>query len=235
MVSWMNEGGVILVVDDEVRILRFLKIGLESGGYRVVEARTGEEGINLVVTHNPDVIILDLGLPDMDGLEFVRKIREWSHIPIIVLTVRDSERDKVVLLDNGADDYLTKPFSMNELKARVRVVFRHKNRDAGLTLFRSGNIAIDYDRRTVKVNGEKVKFTPKEYAVLTLLARNAGKVLTQNYILKELWGPHYQEESQYLRIYVMQIRRKIEDDPGNPRYIITEPGVGYRFIGEDEY
>ncbi len=229
----MKESGLILVVDDESQIRRFLKISLESIGYKVIEAETGEEGITQIATATPDVIILDLGLPDMDGLDFVKRVREWSTIPIIILTVKDTEKDKVILLDNGADDYLTKPFGMNELMARIRVAFRHKHSDKGTQVFTSGKVSIDFDRRIVKVNDEKIKVTPKEYAVLTLLARNAGKVLTQNYILKELWGPYYQDESQYLRIYIMQIRRKIEDNPSNPTIIITEPGVGYRFVDSD--
>jgi len=228
----MTEGGLILVVDDEVQIRRFLKISLESGGYKVVETETGKEGITQAATISPDVIILDLGLPDMEGLEFVQKVREWSKIPIIVLTVKDSDSDKVLLLDNGADDYLTKPFSINELKARIRVAYRHKYKKEEPYIFKSGSLAIDFSTRIVKKNDEKVKLTPKEYAVLSLLARNAGKVLTQNYILRELWGPYFQEESQYLRIYIMQIRRKIEEEPGNPKIIITEPGVGYRLIDE---
>ncbi|HQO03856.1 MAG TPA: response regulator [Spirochaetota bacterium] len=228
----MTEGGLILVVDDEVQIRRFLKISLESGGYKVVETETGKDGITQAATISPDVIILDLGLPDMEGLEFVQKVREWSKIPIIVLTVKDSDSDKVLLLDNGADDYLTKPFSINELKARIRVAYRHKYRKEEPYIFESGKLAIDFSTRIVKKNGEKIKLTPKEYAVLSLLARNAGKVLTQNYILRELWGPYFQEESQYLRIYIMQIRRKIEEEPGNPKIIITEPGVGYRLIDE---
>jgi len=230
----MNDSGLILVVDDEIQIRRFLKISLESAGYRVVETETGEEGIRQAATLNPDALILDLGLPDMDGLDFVKRIREWSSIPVIVLTVKDSEKDKVLLLDNGADDYLTKPFSINELKARIRVAFRHKSKESELQVLKAGNLLIDFEKRLVSVNDIKIKFTPKEYAVLTLLARNAGKVLTQNYILRELWGPYFQEESQYLRIYIMQIRRKIEEDPGNPSIIITEPGVGYRFIELNE-
>ena len=230
----MNDSGLILVVDDEVQIRRFLKISLESAGDRVAETETGEEGIRQAAALNPDAVILDLGLPDMDGLDFVKRIREWSSIPVIVLTVKDSEKDKVLLLDNGADDYLTKPFSINELKARIRVAFRHKFKESELHVLKTGNLLIDFEKRLVTVNDIKIKFTPKEYAVLTLLAKNAGKVLTQNYILRELWGPYFQEESQYLRIYIMQIRRKIEEDPGNPSIIITEPGVGYRFIELNE-
>ncbi|MBN2041080.1 MAG: response regulator [Spirochaetes bacterium] len=225
---------MILVIDDEIQIRRFLRISLESGGYNVVEADTGEQGISLVTSVNPDVIILDLGLPDIDGLEFVKRLRQWSKIPVIVLTVKDSEKDKVSLLDNGADDYLTKPFSVNELKARIRVAFRHKQKGTEQQVFKSGKVSIDFDKRIVMVSNKKVKFTPKEYAVFTLLAKNAGKVLTQNQILRELWGPYFQEESQYLRIYVMQIRRKIEDDPANPEMILTEPGVGYRFMTDEE-
>ncbi len=229
-----SEGGLILVIDDEIQIRRFLKISLESGGYNVIEAETGGDGIKMAAQLSPDVIVLDLGLPDMEGIDFVKRIREWSKIPIVVLTVRDSEKDKVLLLDNGADDYLTKPFSVNELKARIRVAFRHKFKGSGEQVFKSGKISIDYDKRLITVDGKKVKLTPKEYAVLTLLSRNAGKVLTQNYILRELWGPNLQEESQYLRIYILQIRRKIEDDPSNPSVIITEPGIGYRFIDQNE-
>lgn len=228
-------GGIVLVIDDEIQIRRFLKISLEASGYIVEEAETGEEGLVKAAETSPDLIILDLGLPDMDGIDYVKRLREWSRIPVIVLTVRDSEKEKVMLLDNGADDYLTKPFSINELKARIRVAFRHKSKEGtGEQVFKSGRIAIDYDKRIVTVDGNRVKFTPKEYAVLTLLARNAGKVLTQNYILRELWGPHFQDESQYLRIYILQIRRKIEKDPSSPETIITEPGIGYRLIDQNE-
>jgi two-component system KDP operon response regulator KdpE len=230
----MMEGGLVLVIDDEMQIRRFLRISLEASGYHVIEAETGEAGITQAAAVNPDVIVLDLGLPDMDGLEFVKRIREWSKIPIIVLTVKDSEKDKVALLDSGADDYLTKPFSVNELKARIRVSFRHKRKDMETQIFKSEKLTIDFDKRIVKINDEKIKLTPKEYSVLTLLAKNAGKVLTQNYILRELWGPFYEEESQYLRIYIMQLRKKIEDNPSNPTIIITEPGVGYRLIQPEE-
>jgi two-component system, OmpR family, KDP operon response regulator KdpE len=230
----VNDGRLILVIDDEIQIRRFLKISLESGGYNVVEAETGELGIAKTAEVSPDLIILDLGLPDMDGLDFVKRLREWSKIPVIILTVKDSEKDKVKLLDNGADDYLTKPFSVNELKARIRVAFRHKQKEKEQQIFKSGKLSIDFDKRLVKMKENKIKLTPKEYAVLTLLAKNAGKVLTQNYILRELWGSYFEEESQYLRIYIMQIRRKIEDDPANPVIIITEPGVGYRFMDDEE-
>jgi len=228
----MSEGGVILVIDDEQQIRRFIKISLESCGYKIVEAETGSKGITEAASTNPDLIILDLGLPDMDGLDFLKNIREWSSVPVIILTVKDSENDKVTLLDSGADDYLTKPFNINELKARIRVAFRHRLKSEDTPVYKAGKLIIDFSKRIVKVNEKTVKFTPKEYALLSMLARNAGKVLTQNHILKELWGPYQDEESQYLRIYILQIRRKIEDDPSNPKIIITEPGVGYRLVDE---
>ena len=228
----MKNGGLILVIDDEQQIRRFLKISLEAAGYNVMEAETGGRGITEAAQTSPDVIILDLGLPDISGLEFIKSIREWCSIPIIVLTVKDSEKDKVMLLDNGADDYLTKPFNINELKARIRVAFRHKFKKEENHIFTNGRLMIDFSRRMVKVNNKQVKFTPKEYALLSLLARNAGKVLTQNQILKELWGPYQEDEFQYLRIYILQIRKKVEKDYANPEIIITEPGVGYRLINE---
>ena len=226
----MKEDGLILIVDDEVQIRKVLRISLESSGYSVIEAYNGTEGLSKAANNSPDIIILDLGLPDMEGLEFLKRVREWTKTPVIVLTVRDSENEKVVLLDNGADDYLTKPFSMKELKARVRVAFRHKYKAETPHIFDSNGLYIDFSKRIVKINGEITKFTPKEYSILSLLAKNAGKVLTQNYILKKLWGNYFQEESQYLRIYIMQIRRKIEKNPSTPEIIITEPGVGYRLM-----
>jgi len=229
----MKEGSLVLVVDDEIQIRRYLQISLENAGYNVITAETGEEGIARIASSSPDIVILDLGLPDIDGLSFVRRVREWSKIPIMILTVRDSEKDKVTLLDNGADDYLTKPFSVNELLARIRVALRHKTIPDGSPLFTGKRLEIDYDKRIVLVDTEKIRLTPKEYALLTLLAKNAGKVLTQNSILRELWGSYYQEESQYLRFYIMQLRKKIETDPKHPSIILTEPGVGYRFIDEE--
>ncbi|NQT58143.1 MAG: response regulator [Bacteroidetes bacterium] len=226
----MKEGGVILVVDDEQQIRRFLKISLELCGYNVIEAESGYQGMSKAISINPDLIILDLGLPDMDGLNFLQSLREWSSIPVIVLSVRDSEINKVALLDNGADDYLTKPFNIKELIARIKVAFRHNFTKEETPIFTSGRLIIDFSRRIVTVDNNIIKFTPKEYALLTLLATNSGKVLTQNYILKELWGPFQENESQYLRIYILQLRKKIEEDPSNPEIIITEPGVGYRLV-----
>ncbi len=229
----MKEGGLILVVDDEIQIRRYLQISLESAGYNVIIAENGAEGIARTTVSSPDVIILDLGLPDMDGLVFVRTVREWSKIPILVLTVKDSEEDKVALLDGGADDYLTKPFSMNELLARIRVTLRNRGQKESKLTFAGKRVTIHYDRRIVMVDGDKIKLTPKEYSLLSLLSKNPGKVLTQNSILRELWGPNYQEESQYLRFYIMQLRKKIEADPKTPAIILTEPGVGYRFMDEE--
>lgn len=228
-----NEGALILVVDDEIQIRRYLKISLEKAGYKVVDSESGEEGLARAAVSLPDVIILDLGLPDMDGLLFVQNIRQWSNIPIIVLTVKDSENDKVVLLDNGADDYLTKPFSINELCARIRVVLRNRTGPDQTNGFYGKRLEIQCDMRIVKINGNQIKLTPKEYGLLILLSKNPGKVLTQNSILRELWGLNHQEESQYLRFYIMQLRKKIEIDPKNPKIILTEPGVGYRFIAEE--
>ncbi len=229
----MKQGAVILVIDDEVQIRRFLKISLTTHGYKVHDAKSGEEAMMVITSLRPDVIILDLGLPDMNGIDFLKKLREWSSIPVIVLTVKDSEEDKILLLENGADDYLTKPFSIGELQARVKVALRHNLKDESKnTIFKSKNLKIDYGKRIVYVNDKEIKFTPTEYSFITLLAKYPGKVVTQNQIMKELWGPNMQEETQYLRIYALQIRRKIEEDPSNPKILITEPGVGYRLVVE---
>jgi two-component system, OmpR family, KDP operon response regulator KdpE len=229
----LKEGAVVLVIDDEIQIRRFLKISLEAYGYQVYEAKSGQEGNTLITTARPDVIILDLGLPDIDGLSFLKGLREWSSTPVIVLTVKDSEQDKIDLLENGADDYLTKPFSAGELQARIKVAIRHNQKPSKEeSVFFSKNLKIDFAKRLVYVNDNEVKLTPTEYSFLILLARHAGKVVTQNQIMKELWGPNMVEETQYLRIYALQIRRKIEEDPSNPKVLITEPGVGYRLIAD---
>lgn len=227
----MKQGAVILVIDDEVQIRRFLKMSLATYGYKVHDAKTAEESLMIITSIRPDVIILDLGLPDMNGLDFLKQLREWSSIPVIVLTVKDLEEDKITLLENGADDYLTKPFSIGELQARIKVALRHNLKDESKnTVFNSKNLKIDYGKRIVYVNDKEIKFTPTEYSFITLLAKFPGKVVTQNQIMKELWGPNMQEETQYLRIYALQIRRKIEEDPSNPKILITEPGVGYRLV-----
>lgn len=229
----MKQGAVILVIDDEVQIRRFLKMSLNTYGYKVHEAKTAEEAMMIITSVRPDVIILDLGLPDMNGFDFLKKLREWSSIPVIVLTVKDSEEDKITLLENGADDYLTKPFSIGELQARIKVALRHNLKDESKNaVFKSKNIKIDFAKRIVYVNDNEVKLTPTEYSFITFLVKYSGKVVTQNQIMKELWGPNMQDETQYLRIYALQIRRKIEEDPSNPKILITEPGVGYRLVVE---
>lgn len=218
----------ILVIDDEIQIRRYLRIGLEALGFRVSEAASGEEGVVQAAMIRPDLIILDLGLPDRDGLDVLRTLREWSQIPVIVLSVRDTEEDKIALLDAGADDYLTKPFSAGELAARLRVALRHLAPEAGEALFRSGDLQVDLANRLVSVAGRPVKLTATEYDLLRLLVQHAGKVLTHTHILRDLWGRTGSEEMQYLRVYISQLRHKIEADPAHPQLLITETGVGYR-------
>ncbi len=226
----MKHGALILIIDDEIQIRRFLKMSLEAYGYTVKEAENGKDGYNYLFDYRPDLIILDLELPDTTGLELLKKIRLASTVPVIVLSVCDDENDKINLLDNGADDYLTKPFSVGELNSRIKVALRHSiNSVNGDTIFTKGDLTIDFTKRIVTKNGNEVKLTPTEYSILSILIKNSGKVVTQTHLLKEIWGPNLSEETQYLRIYIMQLRRKIENDPSNPDLIITEPGVGYRF------
>ena len=227
----MKQGALILIVDDEIQIRKFLKMSLEAYGYYVKEAENGKEGFRAIFDYNPDLIILDLELPDINGLELLKKVRVSSTIPVIILTVCDDENDKINLLDNGADDYLTKPFSVGELNSRIKVALRHSiNFNIESNPFVKGDISIDFTKRLVLKNDKEIKLTPTEYSILAILVKNKGKVVTQTHLLKEIWGPTLTEETQYLRIYIMQLRRKIEDDASNPKYIITEPGVGYRFI-----
>ena len=228
----MSEGPTILVIDDEIQIRRFLRISLEANGYVVIETATGQDGINGVAQRRPDLVILDLGLPDMDGLDVLRRLREWTAIPVLVLSVRDSDRIKVAALDAGADDYLTKPFSLEELMARLRVMQRRVGAAQESPVFTTGKLKVDLNRRVVTVNEEIVKLTPTEYALLRYLVRNAGKVVTHRQILREVWGPEYMDETHYLRVYFAQLRQKIEDDSSIPRLILTEPGVGYRLTIE---
>jgi two-component system KDP operon response regulator KdpE len=218
----------ILVIDDEAAIRRFLKIGLEAEGCVYLESDTGKDGLVMAATQKPELIILDLGLPDIDGLTVLRAIREWSTMPIIVLTVRDSETDKVALLDAGADDYLTKPFSVPELMARIRVALRRGQTQASEPVFRNGDLEVDLSDRSVKVRGKAVRLTATEYEILRILVLHAGKVVTQRHLLKEVWGPHAVEDSQYLRVYISQLRKKIEREPSQPELLQTEAGVGYR-------
>jgi len=223
--------GVILVVDDEPAILRALSAALEARGYQPVTASTGGEALSVAASQPLTMIILDLNLPDLDGVEVCRRIREWSRIPIIVLTVEGAEDRKVMALDEGADDYVTKPFSMPELLARVRVALRHHEASATVedAVFEVGDLRIDLARHMVVVGKAQIDLTPKEFAFLALLARHPGRVLTHRAILQEVWGPQYGTESQYLRVYASQLRKKLKDDPAAPR-LVTEPGVGYRLV-----
>ena len=224
----MSDKVQVLVVDDEVQIRRFLRISLEAGGYHVYEAGTGKEAILIAAKVRPDLLILDLGLPDLNGIEVVKQVREWTKTPIIILSVRDADSDKVAALDAGADDYLTKPFSTEELLARLRVALRHTQPEPDQRAFTTGDLHIDLTRRLVTLRGESVKLTPTEYALLRLMVQHAGRVLTHRQILKEVWGPAYIDESHYLRVYFSQLRQKLEDNPALPKYLLTEPGVGYR-------
>jgi len=221
-----------LIIDDELQIRRLLRACLEANGYRVQEAATGQDGISEAAQHPPDVVLLDLGLPDADGVTVLKRIREWSRVPVIVLSVRDREEDKVAALDNGADDYITKPFGTAELLARLRVTQRHTIPATDSPVFRNGSFEIDLTTRIVKVKGVEVKLTATEYSLLRLLVQHAGKVLTHRQILKDVWGPGYVEQSHYLRVYVAHLREKLEEDPSKPRLITTEPGVGYRLAME---
>jgi two-component system, OmpR family, KDP operon response regulator KdpE len=226
----MTESTQVLIVDDELQIRRFLRISLEANGYHVHETDNGESAVAKTAQLRPDVVILDLGLPDIDGLEVLRRLREWTSTPVIVLSVRDADRDKIAALDAGADDYLTKPFSVDELMARMRVAQRHAQPEPEQPIFRSDGLEVDLTKRLVTVRGEAVKLTPTEYALLRLLIQNAGKVLTHPQILRSVWGPEYINETHYLRVYFAQLRQKIEDDPSIPKIITTEPGVGYRLM-----
>jgi two-component system KDP operon response regulator KdpE len=218
----------VLVVDDEQSIRRFLRVALSSQGYAVIEASSGQEGLSDAVTQKPDVIILDLGLPDIDGVEVVRLLREWARIPIIILSVRGSESDKIAALDAGADDYLTKPFGVGELLARLRAALRRTTQTSREPVFTSGSLKVDLARRLVTVSERDVQLTPTEYELLRVLVNHAGKVLTHNHLLREVWGVEYSEDYHMLHVNISNLRRKIESDPARPQFIITEPGVGYR-------
>ena len=218
----------VLVIDDEAPIRRFLHTALTAHGYKVFEAGTGQEGLMRIMDDRPDLIILDLGLPDLDGVDVTRRVREWSQTPIIILSVREQEMQKVAALDAGADDYLTKPFGLSELLARMRVVMRHQVSPAGEPVVRSGDLTIDLARRLVTVGGEIITLTPTEYALLRALAVQAGRVLTHNQLLRQVWGLGYESELHMLRVNLSNLRRKIEPDSTQPTYIQTEPGVGYR-------
>ena len=218
-----------MVVDDEEAIRRFLHVTLTSQGYEIIEAASGQEALSSVSSQGPELIILDLALPDIDGVEVTRRVRQWTQIPIIILSVRGSEKDKVAALDAGAEDYLTKPFSAGELLARIRVACRYLSKRSAEPVLVSGELKIDLAARMVKVSGHEIQLTPTEYDILRILANHAGRVLTHRQILAEVWGEQYRDELHMLHVNISNLRRKTEPDPSRPRYIITESGVGYRF------
>src|SRR5712664_352012 len=221
---------VALVIDDEPQIRRLLRITLEANGYRVFDAATGQDGIAQAAQRRPDVILLDLGLPDIDGKEVLRQLREWSHVPVLILTVRDREDDKVVALDAGADDYVTKPFNSAELLARLRAALRHAQPQGTDAIFRSGDLEMDLSKRVVLKKGAEVKLTPIEYSLLRVLVTHAGKVLTHRQLLTEVWGEKAVGQSHYLRVHFAHLREKLEANPATPELILTEPAVGYRLV-----
>ena len=225
---------VVVAVEDDPQIRRFLRTGLESHGFQVHEAETGGQGIAEAANRRPDIVILDLGLPDMDGVQVVRRIREWSALPVIVLSARATETDKVAALDAGADDYLTKPFGLGELLARIRVALRHAQGAAQEKggVYSVAGLKVDLAQRRVLVDGREMHLTPIEYRLLAALVKNAGKVLTHRQLLKDVWGPAYVERSHYLRVHMAALRHKLEEDPARPRFLLTEAGVGYRLAAE---
>jgi two-component system KDP operon response regulator KdpE len=225
----MNEKETILVIDDELQIRRLLEITLSASGYKVLQSSTGKEGLVDAATLHPSLVILDLGLPDADGVEILKKLREWYSKPVIVLSVRDSEKDIVSALDNGANDYLTKPFRSGELLARIRVAMRSVNENPDSNFLVFDTLSIDLQNHVVRKNNEIVKLTSTEFLLLSLLARNEGRVLTHQYVLKEVWGYGYIEQTQYLRVFIAQLRKKIEDNPARPTFLNTVSGIGYRF------
>ena len=231
----MSQTATVLVIDDEPQIRKFLRISLGSQGYKVLEAGTGAEGLSQAALGRPELVVLDLGLPDMDGQQVLRELREWSQVPVLVLSVRASEVQKVEALDGGANDYVTKPFGIQEFLARVRALLRQVPQAvAEESAPRFGPLTVDLAYRRVTLAGEEVALTRKEYALLAQLARHPGRVITQQQLLKDIWGPTHVEDSHYLRIVVAHVRQKLGDDPTAPRFIVTEPGVGYRLIGLEQ-
>jgi two-component system KDP operon response regulator KdpE len=230
----MSQDATLLLIEDEPEIRRFLRTTLPAHGFRLHEAVTGKDGLTEAQARNPDLILLDLGLPDLEGNEVIRQIREWTTTPIIVLSARDQEQAKVAALDLGADDYVTKPFGLDELLARIRTALRHASRtsDNAESVFTLGDLKVDLARRQIFVSGDEIHLTPIEYKLLTTLIRHAGKVLTHRHLLKEVWGPLHVEEGHYLRVYMRQLRNKLEKNPAHPRYLVTELGVGYRLRTE---
>jgi two-component system KDP operon response regulator KdpE len=225
----MTNEGTILIIDDEVQIRRLLEITLSANGYKISEAASGKEGLSHAATMHPVLIILDLGLPDFDGLDILRKLREWYSKPVIILSVRNSEDDIIKALDLGANDYLTKPFRTGELLARIRVAIRQSEGNSDEPVLEFGSLTIDLANHTARRNNEIIKLTSTEFSLLALLAKNEGRVLTHQYILKEIWGMGYIKQTQYLRVFIAQLRKKIEEDPAKPKLLNTESGIGYRF------
>jgi two-component system KDP operon response regulator KdpE len=223
-----DAGPLVLIIEDEAQMRRFLRASLTSQGYRVTEAESGQEGLVQAAARNPDVILLDLGLPDQDGFSVTKRLREWGKTAIIVISARGQEEDKINALDAGADDYLTKPFGVGELLARIRVALRHATGPELGSQFMLGELSVDFTRRKVMVRGAEVHLTPLEYKLLTTLIKNADRVVTHRQLLHEVWGPGYGNQTQYLRVYMAQLRHKLEADPSHPEYLATEPGVGYR-------
>lgn len=225
-----QDASLIVLIEDEPPIRRVLRLALTDHGFAFKEASSGRDGLALVAASNPDIVILDLGLPDMDGLSVTKELRSWSNVPLIVLSARGKEQDKIEVLDAGADDYLTKPFGIAELMARIRVAQRHSSlsNQATTAVYTFGEICVDQPKREVKVAGETVHLTPNEYKLLSILIKHAGKVITHTVLLREVWGAAYQSETHYLRVYMAQLRRKLECDPAHPKHLITEPGIGYR-------
>ncbi|HWC59290.1 MAG TPA: response regulator [Verrucomicrobiae bacterium] len=221
---------IALVIDDEPQIRRLLRVTLEASGYDVVEAATGADGLVQAAQCRANVILLDLGLPDMDGLEVLKRLREWSHIPVIILSVRDRENEKAAALDAGADDYVTKPFGTAELLARLRVALRHSEKQTEDPIFRSGSLVVDLADRRVTVEGKEISLTATEYNLLRLLVRHAGKVLTHRFLLREIWGPNAENQNHYLRVYIARLREKLKANPNQPDILLTESGIGYRLI-----
>ena len=233
----MTTGARLLVVDDEPQMLKLLRRNLEARGYQVTTADTGRDGLDQIGTRRPDLVLLDLNLPDIDGIDFIREVRQHSSLPIVVLSAREAERDRVVALDAGADDYLSKPFGIDELLARIRVALRHmaqpeSGRDARWS---SGDLTIDLERRRVTVGADEVHLTPTEYDLLKAFVTHRDRVLTDRMLLREVWGPEYGDESHYLHVYVARLRKKIEPDPQRPQHLLTEQGVGYRFVDRAEH
>jgi len=225
---------VILVIEDEAQMRRFLRASLTHGGYQLIEAETAEQGLVQAAARNPDLVLLDLGLPDQDGLVVTERLRQWAKMPIIVISARGQEQDKIQALDAGADDYLTKPFGVGELLARIRVALRHAAKTSeGDSQFSLGELRVDLGRRQVRLADQEVHLTPIEYRLLTTLIKHAGRVLTHRQLLREVWGPNAGDQTQYLRVYMGQLRHKLEQDPSRPRYLMTEPGVGYRLRTEE--